>query len=457
MKIQKSKIFKFAMALLVASSLGSCKKLTEDLYTDPNSPLDAPAEFILPGASIANGLLQEGEVARLTGMWSGYFTGGDRQYLSLEIYQSTAPDYDSPWQTLYTGAFAQADLVLQKAVKLGNPRLAAIAKIHKAMAAGTAAALWGDVPYTEANQFEQIRTPKYDPQRDVYAAAIALLDDAIKDIDSGKGGLVDKSKDIFFGGNFTAWKKVAISLKARYYLHLKEYVKANDNAKLGISNSAEELIIPHGEELGNINIYNYFLDNERPGYLMGGAYIFDLMKKRQNAKTDETDRIAYYFLDDTGEEPNYGDGIFALDADYLILGAAETSLILAETSLRKSSPSFSEALAALNTHREAMGFDTYTAADFNTGGLENKDGINANDALLREILEEKYVSLYGSIEGYNDLRRTWKDAVRVKVPVKGTTATSIPLRLLYPQSEVNTNPNIPNPLPGLFEATPVNK
>lgn len=445
------------MALLVASSLGSCKKLTEDLYTDPNNPLDAPAEFILPGASIAGALLQEGEMARLTGMWSGYFTGGDRQYLSLDVYQSTATDYDSPWQTLYAGAFSQADIALQKAVQLGNPRLAAIAKIHKAMAAGTAASLWGDVPFSQANQFEQIRTPKYDAQKDVYTAVIALLDDAIKDIDSGKGGLVDKSKDIFFNGNFAAWKKVAISLKARYYLHLKDYVKANENAKLGIANSAEELVMPHGESIGDINIFYYFLDYERPGYLVGGAYIFDLMTARQNAKTDETGRMAYYFLDETGADPNYNDGIFAYNAPFVIFGEAENTLILAETSLRKSSPSFSEALTALNAHREAMGFDTYDAADFNTGGLENKDGISANDALLREILEEKYVSMYGSIEGYNDLRRTWKDAVRVKVPVKGTTATSIPLRLLYPQDEVNTNPNIPNPLPGLFEATPVNK
>ena len=445
------------MALLISASLGACKKLTEDLYTDPNNPQDGTAELALPGASLAIALVQEGELARLTGMWSGYFQGADRQYSSLDAYIVTAGDSDSPWDYLYTGAFTQADIVLQKANELNNPGIAAIAKIHKAYAAGSAAALWGDVPFSEANKIEQTRSPKYDAQVDVYKGAIALLDDAVKDIDSGKGGLVDISRDIFFNGDLLLWKKVAISLKARYYLHLKNYDKAYENAKLGISKSSEELIMPHGNEYGNKNIYFYFLYDERSGYLMGSSYFFDMMTKRQNVKTDESTRIAYYFYDSDPTEPNYGDGIFAEDADYVLLGAAENTLIWAETSLRKPSPSFDEALAALNMHREAMGFDAYDPADFNAGGLENKDGITANDALLREILEEKYVSLYGSIEGYNDLRRTWKDAVRVKVPVKSATMTSIPLRLLYPQSEINTNPNIPNPLPGLFEATPVNK
>jgi hypothetical protein len=457
MKVMKKTVLKYTLALLIASGLGSCKKLTEDLYTDPNNPQDAPAEFILPGASLANALVHEGEVARLTGMWAGYFTGADRQYIALDAYQSTAGDSDSPWDNLYTGAYAQADIVLQKANTLGNPGLAAIAKIHKALAIGTAAALWGDVPFSEANKYDQTKAPKYDGQTAVLNAAIALLDDAIKDIDSGKGGLVDKSKDIFFNGNLAKWKKVAFSLKARLYLHLKDYAKAYENAQKGIANETEALITPHGEELGNINIFYYFLDYERPGYLMGGAYIYDLMKARQNAKTDETDRILYYFLDETGEEPNYADGIFAYNAPYTIIGAAETKLIAAEAALR-STAGEGAALAALNSHREDMGFAAYDAGDFNSGGIENKDGLTSKDALLREILEEKYISMYGSIEGFNDLRRTWKETtVRVKVPLKNSTAASIPMRMLYPQSEINTNPNVPSPLPGLFEPTPVNK
>jgi hypothetical protein len=457
MKVMKKTVFKYALALLVASSLGSCKKLTEDLYTDPNNPQDVPAELILPAASLATALIHEGEVARLTGMWSGYFDGADRQYIALDAYQATAADSDGPWGNLYWGAFSQADIILQKANALKNPRLAAIAKIHKALAAGTAASIWGDVPFTEANKLDVTRTPKFDGQAAVYNGAIALLDDAIKDIESGKGGIVNASKDLFYNGNFTKWVKAAYSLKARYHLHLKEYAKAVESANKGILTKGDELVMQHGEELGNLNTYYMFLDYDRYGYMMGGSYLYKLMKDRQNAKTDESERILFYFTDETGEEPNYVDGIFAYNAPFTIIGAAETKLILAEASLRGAGGE-GAALAALNAHREAMGFAPYDASDFNNGGIENKDGLSSRDALLREILEEKYVSMYGNLEGFNDLRRTWKEnTVRVKVPLKNNTATSIPQRLLYPQSEVNTNPNVPSPLPGLFEPTPVNK
>ncbi len=51
-------------------------------------------------------------------------------------------------------------------------------------------------------------------------------------------------------------------------------------------------------------------------------------------------------------------------------------------------------------------YDAYDAADFAPGGIENSDNVTANAALLREILEERYITLTGQLEGFNDVRRT---------------------------------------------------
>jgi hypothetical protein len=226
-------LFRIIVALFLFTSLGSCKKLTEDMYVDPNNPQEnqAVAENMLPGIALANGLIQSGEIARLTGMWVGYFDGVDRQYISLNSYSATSGDFDSPWDNLYVGAYAQADLAAEKAMALNNRKVASIAKIHKALAVGTAATLWGDVPFSEANQYDKTRTPKYDGQSAALNAAITLLDEAIADIKDGSGVWKDKSKDILHNGDLGKWEKVAYSLKARFYLQLKDYAKAEENAQ----------------------------------------------------------------------------------------------------------------------------------------------------------------------------------------------------------------------------------
>ncbi|WP_317172721.1 RagB/SusD family nutrient uptake outer membrane protein [Hymenobacter polaris] len=53
----------------------------------------------------------------------------------------------------------------------------------------------------------------------------------------------------------------------------------------------------------------------------------------------------------------------------------------------------------------------------------------SSDALLKEILTEKYLALIGQIEEFNDVRRTNN---LIGVPLNTTTATMLPQRLLYP-------------------------
>ncbi len=88
--------------------------------------------------------------------------------------------------------------------------------------------------------------------------------------------------------------------------------------------------------------------------------------------------------------------------------------------------------------------------------MENPDGLSSENALLREILQERYVTLFGQIEGFCDTRRTLGEGT-VRVPVAPNTGNELPQRFIYPQSEIDRNKNVPNPIPGFFEATMVNQ
>ncbi|HKK80072.1 MAG TPA: hypothetical protein VJ933_10600, partial [Phaeodactylibacter sp.] len=71
-------------------------------------------------------------------------------------------------------------------------------------------------------------------------------------------------------------------------------------------------------------------------------------------------------------------------------------------------------------------------------------------------LEERYVTFFGHIEGFNDTRRTLKEST-VRVQVEPNTGVQLPQRFLYPTTEIDRNPNVPTPVPDFFEPTPVNQ
>ena len=58
--------------LFAAISFLSCKKMVDGINTDPNNPQDANAATMLTGVELSNVVVQEGELARRAGMWSGF-------------------------------------------------------------------------------------------------------------------------------------------------------------------------------------------------------------------------------------------------------------------------------------------------------------------------------------------------------------------------------------------------
>ena len=454
---------------LLGLTLGSCNKLIEGKDISPNSPLDAPADQQLTAAELSEGFFMSGELPRQAGIWSGMFTGADRQYLGLELYNTAAGDYDNAWGTAYTTTLAQARLVQTKAQAVNNRALLGIAQVVEAQIVGQITALWGDVPYSEA--LREGAPGKFDPQASVYAATQTLLDQAI--INLPLNGVYTKSRDIFYQGSASKWIAAAHSLKARHYLHVKNYAQAAVEARKGIASSADDMIMPYNgtAQSGDQNPYYDFIDLNRSGYISAeGAYATTLLdvtgtaNSRANAKTDESGRFAYFYTTNSGYyslDPNIVDGAFAPDADAPLLTYVETQAILAEALNRTGDQA--GALAALNAIRAENSsnpnykggtYAAYTAADFAAGGLVNKvAGQTADVALLKEILTEKYLSLIGQFEPFHDLRRTNN---LIGVPKKNAASPSLPQRLLYPQSEVNTNPNVPKPIPGVFVKTPVN-
>jgi hypothetical protein len=448
MKLRTIKIG--SIGLVAALMATSCSQdLMTDINQNPNQAEDAPLSTIVTSALTGSILPIEGENARIAGIWAQNFKGTDRQYSAYDVYGVTASDFH--WEHFYYGNIQQANIAIDKAGQ--NQFYSGICKVTKANSFGLMTSLWGDIPFSEANDLVNLPNPKLDAQSDVYSGVQAMLDEAIADLNSGNG-TDDAGVDFFYSGSNESWIKAANTMKARYYMHVGDYSAAETAANAGITDPASNMLIPHEGVYGqNMNVYSSFGEQDRQGYMAATeAYlptILDSLGAKNDAKTDESARFADLYIgkgSPADYDLNYSGGLFSATSSFPVATASETHLILAEIASRNSNDA--DALFHLNAVRQFLAakypsgqYDDYAASDFATSA-----------DLLYAIMLEKYCSMVGQIEVFNDLRRS-KNLIGIQP--KGT-AVKLPQRYLIPQDELNGNTSI-STSGDLFQETPVNQ
>jgi hypothetical protein len=461
----------FLTVILLTTTVG-CEKLVEGINDNPNEissdNFDAGI-LLLKGVELANVSVQLGHMARIGGMWSGQTIGVSLLYRSIYQYNLSAEETDGVWQNAYQGVVKQARTIREQTAAQPNAKqISGITKILEANTVGTIASLFGDVPYTEVSN-PAILTPKFDSQKAVFSQVQTLLDEAIADLTGATSGAIPE--DLYLNGNVARWLKAAHTLKARYFMVTREYDKANASALLGISTAAESVYFtPPNIGNGSLNL-NYKMVNERAGYWgFDGSHLDTILKgAKNNDKTDEKARLAYYRID--GNTANNNKGIAAAGQRMPIASYEETLLHLAESHARLNRST--EALTSLNRLRtylasgsaftklnaaDVLKYDAYITADFETGGLMNTAGLTPTRAMLREIVMERYVTGFTTQMPFDDLRRLTKSDtdIAVKPPFNSPTVSQYPQRFIVAQTELGTNPNAPQD-PGIFAATEVNR
>jgi len=436
---------------------------------------DVDPKLFLNGAQLANAIVQVSHINRICGMYSGQLIGYTSLYSNIYGYALSTVETNGEWNSAYIGVITNARHIQDSAPN--DKLLVGISKVLEANAIGTLALLTGDVPYSEIGNSE-ISDPKFDPQKDVLAALSTLLDGAISDLSGATSR--NESFDIYFNGDKDKWIAAAYTLKARYALANKDYAGALSAAGNGISSSAGDMMyIPRGDaaiNAGDKNLFYTIIAGSRAGDLGNdGSFLLDILdssnaKYRGNAKTNETARHGYYAIDESSASGNTG--VIEQFEPQPIATYSENQLIKAEASARSG---FASGLSALNSYRAWLSgggrlnatfddadnymYDAYVEADFTSGGMENADGVSKDKALLREIIEERYVSGFGSYMPFNDHRRlrgAGESDLVPPFPLNTVGATQHVERMQWSQGEISSNENAPED-PGLYAKTAVNK
>ena len=464
--------------ILVGSMLmlTSCE-IPTDLNDNPNEITlqDADAILFLNGAQLANIMVQNSHLNRISGMFSGQLVGYTSLYSNIYGYSLSTVESNDEWNGCYTGVLTNVRHIRE--IVPDDKLLVGIAKVLEAHAVGTLAILMGDVPYSEV--VSEVEDPVFDSQVSVLAALTSLLDDAISDLGSTSGRPEDY--DIYYNGDKDKWLAAAYTLKARYALIQSDYTSALTAANMGISSSADDMnFIPRGDaeiSEGDKNLFNAILSGSRTGDIgNNGSYLLELLNDstanyRGNDKTNETARHNYYKIDETSGEGNLG--VIERFEPMPMVTYFENQLIKAEAAARTTG--FSSGLSHLNDYRAwltsggrlnatfndsaSILYEAYVDADFASGGMENPDGVSAETALLREIIQERYVSGFGTYMPFNDHRRLRGDGETDLIPpfpLNTTAATDHVERIPYAQDELSSNSTMDND-PGLYVKTEVNQ
>jgi hypothetical protein len=333
---------------------------------------------------------------------------------------------------------------------------------------GTVAAVWGDVPYSEACQPPNY-TPKYDGQLSVYSQVQTTLSQGITDFTAN---LVPLSQDaLSLNGSATGWVRLAHSAKARYLMHtarsqaysatiLNQVITEANLGILSVTGS-EDVMMTHGAvQNGNQNLWYDFMESARTGYMNAATtFVIPMLEARRfDTKSNETGRLAFYF---SGTDLNRSaNGAYAIDASYPIFRASETHLLMAEAYQRIAGNTTvdANALAELNNAR------TYNNNVFGNTSQAFVAGDFASGAdLLQAIFNETYLSLMHQIEAWNFLRRvdyaiSYKDSAGTTHALATTQGTLFPQRYVYSSTEAASNPKQPvEPADAQFVKTAANQ
>lgn len=446
------KIF-YSTCLLLLFCTGGCKKYI-DVNQNPNSPTDVQESLILPPVEAAIAFHVHAGLASTLALHYTQAVALNQVVPEHGTYFLVSSELDDNWSNLFTTCLNNLKVLNDKATTNGKTNYAAIAKVLTAYCLGFGTDLWGDIPYSQALQGIDELTPVYDKQEDIYKSIQTLLDNAITDI--GQNGIVvPGSDDLFYGGDMDKWKRLAYTLKARYYMHLTKAPGYTAAAQADLALTA----LQNGMESNDDDLkmsYPGSAGNENPWYvtflpgstLVLSSYTVETLRSRNDPRLpiiiakaqnpiagDYNGRVIG--TPDIGDLYSYsipGDFYAGAGANNYIVTYSEALFLKAEATFYKSGAAAAQPIYqdAIKSHMEKLGVSTAATTTY----LTARGTLTTADA-LRLIMEEKNTADFLSQENFVDWRRTGFPVLNV---VPNAVLSQIPRRLLYPQIEAISNP-----------------
>jgi hypothetical protein len=447
-----------AIAALLTSLVSGCGDFLQGpaVDEDPNNPTTeaASADNFFAGFQASQfGAYTNPLTVSICG-WVQQCRGVNGRFVQDQLieYNVSPLTFDGTFQQIYgQGGLKDLGVVREKLALKPTPDLLydGILKVWEALVISSAADKWGAIPYSEAAG--DALTPVLDPQTSVYAAAVALLDQAITQFADPTAGPGPGTVDFVYAGDPASWTAMAHTLKARILLHqiraqcafsasagsCPAYAPIAAEALLGIPIGGADFttVVSGGSALESNGWFQFYSTSGFGTDLRAGEFFVNLLNTRNAGGQDPRFDEFFEFPDPSlpPSDPANADGPFiarsknnpAFSQPWVT--AYENALILAEAQFYTGD--VGGATAQVNAVRADVGLPAL------------------GPVTLAQIIEEKYVALFQNPEAWNDYKRTCLPALTPTASpdvLAGPIPNEIPRRVYYGQTEADVNPNIPS-------------
>lgn len=491
---------KIATALVVVTILSSCQGFI-DKNVSPNLTSSNPPSLILSSIEGYLAFTMGSDLLRYSGLWSQQMAAQNgRQTEAYDLYILQPTELNGVWRTnLYAGILADCEEILKKDPATVHPHYFGIAKLIKAFTYTILVDNWGDVPYTQAIQGASGNfTPDVDNGQAIYTAMLALIDDAIVNLNTASSLASVGADDIIYGGsqNIIRWIRFGNTLKLRMYLHLANVSGFDTSVITNFVNNTpatnfmtaiaddfqgrfdvipqrqnpvHQFILSRTDDICTsatiINLMNSKSDPRRSTYftpmpfspallatppagttgyvgLANGTSNFGLRNNLSRLHTYVRGAV-------TTTTPPVGPNLAVAGLAYNggafinMLTFAEYNFIRAELALRYGVPGVANTFytAGITASMADAGVSSAAAAYLATPAGTLTGTIQQQ---LQQIIEEKYVANFMvATEPWSDWRRTgFPQLSQVPLGLNPGNGGSVPRVLLYPQQEVDANPKL---------------
>lgn len=433
----RTKILSLCAALPCLAVAGCSNFLTGgELSTSPTQITQANARLLFVGTQANLWAFMTSDLSRIASLFTQQFRGSQRQAQVIYRYGVDEGTSQGFYAGLYGGGALYDLRQLQRfAADTRDSTFLGIAQVEEAMLFGEAASIFGDLVYSKAFSGEN---PALDKQLDVYDAVQKLLDQAIVNLRaSGSTNVGPGGSDLVYGGDRNRWRRLAFTLKARFYMHTAEvrgasaYSAALAASDSGITSPTDDYVARFTGAAGEQNLWYQYNFVQRSGYISPDPFFVNFLKSLNDP------RLALYFNASQSDIADAWVGNGASGAvPSIIVSAAENLLIAAEAAYKTGDQA--KALARLNQERTTLKYPAGLPAAPTLAPYVGLTG----PTLLKAILDEKYIVEFMNIELWNDYKRNCYPNLAI---VPNASAAKIPARLFYDTSIRNTNSSIPLP------------
>lgn len=464
------------LGLILTFALFGCKKNFLDTNNDPNRVTDAniTPELLFTQAEVAVGDGGRFPVEFIQS-WIGYMAAnGDFARNPTETSYNIDFSFGNAlflnaYNTLFDLHQAEVKGLSQNDTAITGASMILSAKMFQELVD-----LFGDIPYSQAFKNELTTRPAYDKAQDIYKSLLLRLDTAIQYMSQTPSSKFAPA-DVINGGDQTKWIKFANTLKLRLLIRQSEipgFNPASEIAKIinkgGVIEAGESIAVNPGY-VNDVNKQSPFYGQY--GYTPTGVkantsmtanvYIINILKNNNDPRisrfftTIGGNFVGSRFGDAPGNNPSaaaasyFGPGVVnSATQNQWIYPAFESLFLKAEAIARGWLPgnaqqtyneAVTESFRFLGVPNAVSAAATYLATS-NIAMWSNAGTTVASQ--VRFIAFQKYIAntLIDPLESYSDLRRLkfLKDMSYISAdPAK--VSNTLPLRLLYPQSEYTTN------------------